>query len=390
MRLGVNTLFLIPGEVGGSQTYLCETLRALAAERPDWELVFFTQRENDALLRATWPAPGRARFVPLDFRAARRPVRILREQLELPRQAARARVDVLWSPGYTAPVLAPMPQAVTIHDMQYRRFPHDLTPAARIATDLLVRAAARRCRRILTVSAFSRSEILRFTAAAPERIDVTHEAADARYAEPVAPAARHAWLAEHLPGVEHFLLCVAHTYPHKNVGTLVRAFGALGPDFPGHLVLVGKPRLGEPAVRQALAELPDPRRARRLEHVAFDDLRVLYQSCAAMVFPSLYEGFGLPVLEAMMAGAPVLAARIPTVEEIGGAHVGFFNGHRPDELAAALRGLLHRAPEERARQTGAAREYARGFSWARTARETAAALERALAGPAAPAPGVSR
>ena len=64
MRLGVNTLFLIPGDVGGSQTYLCETLRALAAERPDWELVFFTQRENDALLRATWPAPGRARHRP--------------------------------------------------------------------------------------------------------------------------------------------------------------------------------------------------------------------------------------------------------------------------------------------------------------------------------------
>lgn len=109
MRIGINTLFLIPGEVGGSQTYFCETLRAMIDQFPDDEFTLFTQRENDGFLKETFGEPGRIQYVRLDFAAMNRFVRILREQTELPWRVKKAGVDVLWSPGYTAPILCTVP-----------------------------------------------------------------------------------------------------------------------------------------------------------------------------------------------------------------------------------------------------------------------------------------
>ncbi|NCD23803.1 MAG: hypothetical protein EOL90_12830, partial [Spartobacteria bacterium] len=119
LRLGVNALFYLPGEVGGSETYLRETLRALARrpDRPD--LVLFTNAENDRVLRAEFPA---AEAVPSGIAATNRFARILAEQFQLPQLVRRARPDVLWSPGYTAPARAACPQVVSVLDMQYKRF----------------------------------------------------------------------------------------------------------------------------------------------------------------------------------------------------------------------------------------------------------------------------
>lgn len=377
MRIGVNTLFLIPGEVGGSETYLCETLAAYAGEYPAEPIVLFTHLENDAFLRQRFAVFPQFEFVRLGFRASNRYARIIREQTELPAKAGRARLDLLWSPGYTAPLFAPVPQALTILDMQYKRFPHDLTPLARLTTDILVRAGARRCRRILTISAFSREEIVRFTSARSDRIDVTPLAVDAAFAGAIPAGDRAAILSRLLPGVGPFILCVSNTYPHKNVDTLVHAFAALPPDLGAHLVIVGKPRLGENAVQEALRKVADPARVRRLEGVGRRELIALYQSCAAYVFPSLYEGFGLPVLEAMAAGVPVVAARIPTTAEFGGDFVHACDARDARDLALAIRAAMNEPPAARAARTEAARRHALRFTWQETARKTRAAFAAA-------------
>ena len=119
LRLGVNTLFYLPGEVGGSETYLRETLEALQRQPQPPDLVLFSNAENDRLLRAEFP---RAEVVPTGVAATNRLARILAEQFQLPGLIRRARPDVLWSPGYTAPAWCACPQVVTVLDMQYKRF----------------------------------------------------------------------------------------------------------------------------------------------------------------------------------------------------------------------------------------------------------------------------
>ncbi|MCX6996012.1 MAG: glycosyltransferase family 1 protein [Kiritimatiellaeota bacterium] len=376
MRVGVNTLFLIPGEVGGSETYLVESLRALAQCDPALTLVLFTQHENDAYWRERLGCFPNVERVPLRFRAAHRAVRILCEQIQLPAAARRARVEVLWSPGYTAPFWARCPQVVSILDMQYRRHPEDLAWLARLVTHGLIVAGSRRCRRVLTLSEFSRREIMRHTGLASEKITVTPlAAAPDFFAKP--PEAVRAAVRRRLGVTGPYLLCVANTYPHKNVPRLVAAFGLLAAEFPHQLVLVGQPRRGEAAVQAALVGLAARDRVHRLERVTRDDLVVLYQDAALFVFPSLYEGFGLPVLESMAAGTPVVAWRQAAIPEVGGDAIAYAERDDAAAWAAQMRALLRLDAGARAAWSARAQARARSFSWDRTAAAIAGALRGA-------------
>lgn len=385
LTIGVNTLFYIPGEVGGTETLLRETLLQMAAQAGGDRLVLFTNLENHETLKADLAAFPEVAYVPLKFRAMHRPQRILREQFELPGRVKASGVDVLWSPGYTAPVLVRCPQVVSIHDMQYKAFPHDLTFPARLATDFLVKAASRRAVRVITGSRFGRAEILRHTAAGGDKVAVVHDAVSPRFAEPVPGEARREMLGRLIPGDMPYLLCVAATYPHKNVQALVRAFAGLEATLPHKLVLVGKPRLGEAEVVAALREIRDGTRVVRLNRLSEGELIALYQGCDAFVFPSLYEGFGLPVLEALMAGAPVVTTRCASLPEVGGEAAYYFDPEDPAALPAAIQAVLAQTVPERQERIRKGREFARRFSWAATAAGTLAVLRDAAGGGSASA-----
>lgn len=383
MRVGVNTLFLIPGEVGGSETYLVQTLLAMVEHHADVQPVLFTNLENEPILRKTFDRFPHVAFHPLKFHARNRPHRILREQLHLPLAVRQAKVDLLWSPGYTSPMFSPCPQAVSILDMQYKRHPEDLSLAARLATDILVRLAARRCNAILTISDFSKSEILQYTAAMPDRMHVTHLAADPAFMPATPQMEIRRSISHVLPTDILYLLCVANTYPHKNIAALVQAFGRVQDRLPHHLVLVGKPRRGESDVAEALRSLPDPARIHRHQGVDRSTLIALYQGADLFVFPSLYEGFGLPVLEAMTAGVPVLTTRMGSIPEVGGDCVEYFDPQSEGDLERRIReiAVLNASgldQGKRQKMITRARERAATFSWKRTAGETLACLGNVL------------
>lgn len=379
MKVGVNSLFLIPSEVGGTETYLRQTLRAMAEFCPDVDLVIFTNRENDPVLRADLSPFRQVAFEPLDFNAVSRPTRILLEQVRLPGRVRKAGVDVLWSAGYTAPFSCPCPQVVTIHDMQYKTHPEDMSLPERLATDFLVRMAARRCRRVIAVSRFSRDEIIRHTSAAPDKVDAIHEAANPAFAEPLDAPALAARLKDLVPPGKPYLLSVSATYPHKRMDLLVDAFGEIMASAPHTLVMVGSARRGEPAVQAALARLPDRNRVIRLERLSMQQLVPLYQGADAFVFPSFYEGFGLPVLEAMMAGVPVVAGPHASIPELGGDAILYYDRTQPATLARKIREALAWPPDKRRAVTDAARARARTFTWRTTAEQTLATLRAALA-----------
>ena len=369
MHVGVNTLFLIPGEVGGSETYLVQTLLAMARNHAGIRLTLFTNLENHAFLRETFGAFPQVAFHLLPFQARNRPHRILREQLHLPWVVRRAGVDVLWSPGYTAPLLCPCSQVVSILDMQYKSHPEDLSLTARLVTDILVRLAVRRCRAVLTISKFSKSEILQYTSAKTEGVHVTHLAADRAFTPTTSQIATRHTVSHILPIDTPYLLCVANTYPHKNVAALVRAFSRIQDRIPHHLVLVGKPRRGEPDAQKALLQVT-PGRFHRLQGVNRKTLISLYQGAELFIFPSLYEGFGLPVLEAMMAGTPVLTTRMGSIPEVGGDCVEYFDPQSEQNLEREVLKLLSMPHTGRVQMLRKAVERAQRFSWDRTAANT--------------------
>lgn len=377
MKVGVNTLFLIPGEVGGSETYLRETLYAIATGfSSEVELVLFTNNENDKSLRELLGGCGNVSYVKLDFNACNRYARIIREQTELPRKAGASGVDVMWSPGYTAPFLSSCPQVVTIHDMQYKTHPQDMRPVARVTTDVLVKMAARRCRRIIAISQFTRTEVLKYTNARPEKIDVILEAANPVYSVKLEAPEIEARLAGLLPGKKPYILSISNTYPHKNMHAIVDAFRQIMGQIPHDLVMVGSPRLGEPALQKALNGLPDRHRMIRLKNLTREPLVALYQGADVFVFPSLYEGFGLPVLEAMMAGVPVVTTRFGSIPEVGGDTVKYFDPGREGDLSAKIREVLEWSGAQRLEVIERAKARAKSFSWARTAAETVECFRR--------------
>ena len=368
MRLGINTLFLVPGDVGGTETYLRETLLACLQEFPDLQYILFTNNENDALLRTLCAGHNNVAFDCLGFNAANRPLRIIFEQTRLPLAARKHRLDLLWSPGYTAPFFAPCPQVVTIHDLQYKSFPEDMSLLERITLDILVRGACRRCEAVLAISEFSRKEILRHGFAIAGRVHTTLLGVDKSFADRPPEAIRTPNMQELLPNpVQPFILCIAHTYPHKMVHLLVEAFNLAMHRLPHNLVLVGRARRGEHLVEQAVGASPDGTRIIRFKDgLSYKKLQLLYQSADMFVLPSVYEGFGLPVLEAMMAGTPVITTNEASLPEVAGGHAFCVKLNNAEALSEQIVQMHELGREEKSQIQKAAQAWAAAFTWSRS------------------------
>ncbi|WP_420208614.1 glycosyltransferase family 4 protein [Candidatus Electronema sp. JC] len=376
MRIGVNTLFLVPGDVGGTEIYLRETLKAMAALADGDTLVLFTNCENDSLLRADLAAFSQVEFHQIPCRAAARPLRILAEQFLLPFAARKARADVLWSPGYTAPALSFSPQAVTVCDMQYKSHPEDMRWLERLTLDALVRTACRRCQAVLTISEFSRQEVIRYGFAAAEKVQATLLGVQQDFARNQLPPDKIGQILRKLCVRQPFLLCVAHSYPHKNIDKLIETFALLQEAVPHQLVLVGKGRRGEEAVRKSLLKITQPERVLRLSGLTEQELRTLYQAADLFVLPSTYEGFGLPVIEALLAGLPTVTVRAASLPEVGGEAAFYVDAPQPELLAAKIKEMLQLSAEERSRRAEQGRAWAGAFTWERTAAQTLRILRK--------------
>lgn len=357
MKVGVNALFMIPGEVGGSEIFMREAVRAIAQYFSEVKLEIFTNEENDSFLNEEFGNFRQVSFTKIKVHARSRIRRIFREQFELPERVKETGVDLLWSPGYKTPFFSPCPQMALIADLQYKHFPEDLSMMRRLSAHAFMKMAAARSKYITTISEFSKSEIVKYLAVSPERVFVIHSGVTEDFAKPVEGR---------LPLTQPYLLCVANSYPHKNIPCLIDAFWELLNSIPHRLVLIGKPGRGESALQGALKKIPADR-ILRIPYCEKSDLIDWYQHADAFVFPSLYEGFGLPVVEAMMAGTPVITTACAAIPEVAGEAAVYFNETSSADLADQIKDVLSWNGEKRRRVIAKARERATHFSWKKSA-----------------------
>jgi glycosyltransferase involved in cell wall biosynthesis len=356
-RIGVNALYLIPGGVGGTEIYLRELLAALARVDSSNEYFVFTNRETGSDLV---PQQPNFHWLRQNVRARFRAGRILWEQFLLPGAVRQAKVDVLFNPGFTSPLWTGAPCVSVFHDLQHKRHPEHFRWFDLPFWQFLLWLSAGHSRKLIAVSEATRADLERFYGTSREKIAVVHHGVDERLF--------------HLDRsrTERMLLCVSTLHPHKNLERLVRAFARSKRDFK--LVLAGMRGFHAAAVERAIAESGAGASVEITGWIPREELYRLYSRAHAFVYPSTFEGFGMPLLEAMAAGIPVACSRIAPLEEVAGDAALFFDPASEEQMSAAIERIMDDAPL-RDRLATAGRERAHEFTWEKTARETLVALE---------------
>ncbi len=285
----------------------------------------------------------------------------VREQAEVPLKVPRC--DVFWSPHYNIPLLPirARHRVVTVHDVYHLAYLHTLSHIERLYARTVIPLAARLSEKVITVSAFSKSEIVKYTGIGPEKIEVIHNGVDSAGfrdtkrksddgASPSGP----------------YLLYVGNVKPHKNVIGLIDAFAVVQKSLPDvKLVIVGKRDRfihGIDNLDEYVTNLGIDRQIVFTGFVGDDELYGLYKNARVFVFPSFYEGFGLPPLEAMASGVPVVVSRTASLPEVCGDAAIYVDPHDPLDIA---RGIIRVLGEDSLRNelVGKGLVRAAGFSW---------------------------
>jgi glycosyltransferase involved in cell wall biosynthesis len=364
----------IPSDRGGVGRYLEGLLPALGTR--DVQLVLAAQPHDVDWFTDTVPG---AEVVAAPDAAARRPVRLLWEQVGLPALARRRRVDVVHSPHYTMPVLAGRPVVVTVHDATFFTDPgvHSAVKAHFFRT--ATRLAGRRAAALIAPSRATRSEVARVAHVDPAKICVAWHGVDTSvFRPPTADDRARVSASLGLDG-KRYVAFLGTIEPRKNVPELIRGWVlAVGQDdAPPALVLAGGAGWDD-RVDAAVAQVPPHLTVLRPGYVPLEDLPGLLGGAEVVAYPSLGEGFGLPVLEAMACGATVLTTDRLALPEVGGEAVAYTDTDSAS-IGAKL-GRLLGDPGERQRLAALAIERAALFTWDRAADVHLEAYRAAAAG----------
>lgn len=343
----------------GIGTYIRNLLKYLAQIDPTTEYILLCRPEDTRSL----PDLG-ANFRPV---AEPSPPYSLREQVRVPLSLRRERVDLFHAPHYVLPPLTLCRSVVTIHDCIHLMFPQYLPNRLAYAyARASLWCAAKRSSRILTVSEASKADILRFFHVPPAKIAVIYNATDERLgAEP--DEEEIARVRERYQLHERFVLYVGNIKPHKNLERLIEAFHRLRRHEFEHLklLIIGDEISKYPGLRRAVHRHHLHKYVRFLGFVPLETLAVLYRLAGVFVFPSLYEGFGLPPLEAMASGTPVVTSNVSSLPEVVGDAAILVDPYDSEAIAEGMRRAL---TDQELRADLRARGLARvkQYSWARS------------------------
>jgi len=363
--VGIDATTLV-GQISGVGYYTARLIESLV-NGADGGLIerFVILSNRDAKV----PASSRIEIC----RQGRFPIRAVWMQFMLPFVLRRVRPDVVHYTNFLAPLAGGVPYVVTVHDLSLTLFPHYHTLKKRLLTSTLVPACARQAELVIAPSESTRCDVVRLLGVPSERVRVIPHAAGPEF-QPTPDRSAAAALLGNAP----YLLFVGTIEPRKNLLRVLRAFARVAAELPEHRFLI----VGQRGwmYEDVLSEAARPEIRGRVViagYVAEDQLPALYSSADAFVYASLYEGFGLPVIEAMACGTPVITSKTSSLGELAGDAAFVVDPESESELAAAMRAVCTDA-QLRVDLSCRGRARAAAFSWERTARQTAAAYREAF------------
>jgi len=377
MRIGINALFLIPDKVGGSEIYLRNLLCYLAKIDKENEYILFINKENSHTFRISQP---NFTEVLCPIKASFRPARILWEQFVLPFQIKKYKIDVLHSPGYTAPILTLCCSVVTIHDMNYFYYPQDFPKLTALSLKLLVPLAARSSYKIIAVSKNSKKDLVKVLKIPESKICVIYEAGSSYLSVSTATENKIREKLKKGYGIgKKFILSVSASHPHKNLYRLIQAYDILCRKYhiDCQLVIVGVRGRAHFSLVNLAKEMSLEDSIIFTGWIPKENLSLLYSEAELFVFPSLFEGFGMPVLEAMRHCTPVVSSNTASLPEVVGEAAILINPYNTGEIAEAMYRLL-KDQALRGSLVKKGLNRIKRFSWEKTAKQTLKVYEETV------------
>jgi glycosyltransferase involved in cell wall biosynthesis len=373
MRIVFDGTTLCPGRTGVGY-YSEHLLHHLAHEALGDELIVMSNRPLDT----TRALPDRVRIVAASWRMPR----MVWMQTLAPRLLRQLKPEVVHFTNGIVPLASPVPTVVTIHDMSLTMYPRH-HPLRRVLLNRpLVDIAARNATAVITVSEAAKRDIVRLYRLAPERVHVIHEAAAPAF-RPIHDLAELDRVRRRYSLADRFILYVGTIEPRKNLPKLIDAFAErrTAGDLPHQLVCVGPYGWLCRDIEKRIERQHIEDAVRFTGYVPFDDLPALYNLAEMFVFPSLYEGFGLPVIEAMASGVPVITGHVGALTEVGGGAIEHVDRLDSEALGEAMVKLA-RSRDRRDELTRLGLQRARAFSWTQAALKTLAVYRQAIRGTA--------
>jgi glycosyltransferase involved in cell wall biosynthesis len=368
VRIVVDLLGYTGGR-GGTETYARELLRRLPEQAPEADWVALANHVGAERVRAFFPG-GVHTLRPV---GAGKVSWAAGEALLAERAARRSGADVLWTPQNFGPVVTGMPRVATIHDVIYDEVPGAAAErVSRRITSWLMGRSARTADAVITISRAARQSIIERLGVDARRIHVVHNGAST----PPAHAESDALSTWPIPADRAVVLSIGNRMPHKNFDGLLRSIAAIDPGQRPYTVIPGAEPSGDP-LRPMVEDLGLHADVLLPGWVSDAELEALYSVADVYVCPSLAEGFGLPLIDAMARGCRVVAHDIPVLREVGGDVATYADARQPSALAEAILRATHTPPSAAEKSRAAAR--AATFSWDTAAAGTAAVLLETLA-----------
>ncbi len=373
MRIAVNTRLLIKGKLEGIGRFTLETLRRIAQNHPEHQFIFFFDRPYDKDFifseNVTPVVAGPPARHPFLF--------YIWFEWQIPRLLKKHKAGLFLSPDGYLSLRSKVPQLAVIHDLSFVHRPKDLTPLMRRHYNFFFPRFAKKAKRIATVSNYSKNDIIRTFNVDSSKIDVVYSA-NVKNLKPLAPAAQEKVRKTYTSGSPYFLF-VGALHPRKNITGLLQAFELFKTrnESDMKLLVVGGKMHKTGEIFNTLEELTCKDDVVFAGRVADEELHKIYGAAFAMAFIPFFEGFGVPVIEAMSAGTPVICSNTTSLPEVGGDAALYVDPANIAQIADAMQTLVN-SPELREQLIAKGLEQKSEFSWDETARLLWESMEKAL------------